>query len=74
MRILRDLQNVIASEYYKTRHDVAAKLFLFFPVLLTVAFIVYDLWNLSQKAMTVRTCGYTISDVRYSCFTVCCIH
>ena len=47
MRILRDLQNVIASEYYKTRHDVAAKLFLFFPVLLTVAFIVYDLWNLS---------------------------
>lgn len=49
MRILRDLQNVIASEYYKTRHDVAAKLFLFFPVLLTVAFIVYDLWNLSQE-------------------------
>ena len=49
MRILRDLQNVIASEYYKTRHDVAAKLFLFFQVLLTVAFIVYDLWNLSQE-------------------------
>ena len=49
MRISRDLQNVIASEYYKTRHDVAAKLFLFFPVLLTVAFIVYDLWNLSQE-------------------------
>ena len=49
MRILRDLQNVIASEYYKTRHDVAAKFFLFFPVLLTVAFIVYDLWNLSQE-------------------------
>ena len=49
MRILRDLQNVIASEYYKTRHDVAAKLFLFFPVLLTVAFIVYDLWDLSQE-------------------------
>ncbi|UVV57141.1 ABC transporter permease [Bacteroides fragilis] len=49
MRILRDLQNVIASEYYKTRHDVAAKLFLFFPVLLTVAFIVYDLWNLSRE-------------------------
>jgi lantibiotic transport system permease protein len=31
MRILRDLQNVIASEYYKTRHDVAAKLFLYLP-------------------------------------------